>query len=171
MCRINRRSLLTSAATLAGSGLLVHTHAGAAPHVHTGSLTTDSTHPPTSSASLMTETANRFLAALGPEQRAKTTFKFEDDERTNWHFIPKERKGLPLREMSPYQKHLASGLLSAGSLAWAFSSALSAENGRVPSASSIASRSANAASAVTASAVVFTVSVVASRQRGSSASN
>jgi hypothetical protein len=29
----------------------------------------------------------------------------------NWHFIPKERKGLPLREMTPYQKHLASTYL------------------------------------------------------------
>lgn len=61
----------------------------------------------------MVETANRFLAGLGPDQGAKATFKFEDDERMNWHFIPKERKGLPLREMTPYQKHLASALLSA----------------------------------------------------------
>jgi hypothetical protein len=62
----------------------------------------------------MTEAANRFLAALTPEQRAKTTFSFEDAERVNWFFVPIERKGLPLREMSPYQKHLASALLSAG---------------------------------------------------------
>jgi len=32
----------------------------------------------------------------------------------NWHFIPRDRKGLPLREMTPYQKHLASALLAAG---------------------------------------------------------
>jgi Protein of unknown function (DUF3500) len=64
--------------------------------------------------SVMTETANRFLAALSPEQRAKTTFQFGDDERMDWHFIPKERKGLTLGEMSPYQKHLASALLAAG---------------------------------------------------------
>ena len=64
--------------------------------------------------SLMTETANRFLAALSSEQRAKATFQFSDDERMNWHFIPKERKGLTLREMSPYQRHLASALLAAG---------------------------------------------------------
>ena len=32
----------------------------------------------------------------------------------NWFFVPIERKGLPLREMSSYQKHLASALLSAG---------------------------------------------------------
>ena len=68
----------------------------------------------TSSASLMTESANRLLVALSPEQRAKVTFAFEDAERVNWFFVPIERKGLPLREMSPYQRHLASALLSAG---------------------------------------------------------
>jgi len=65
-------------------------------------------------ASLMTECANRFLAALDANQRGKATFSFDTDERMNWHFIPKERKGLPLREMTPYQKHLASALLAAG---------------------------------------------------------
>jgi hypothetical protein len=64
--------------------------------------------------SLMTECANRFLAALDGNQRGKATFPFDADERMNWHFIPKERKGLPLRETSPYQKHLASALLAAG---------------------------------------------------------
>ena len=75
-------------------------------------------------ASLMTDCANRFLSALDANQRGKATFPFDADERRNWHFIPsntqiaadalKERKGLPLREMSPYQKHLASALLAAG---------------------------------------------------------
>jgi hypothetical protein len=68
----------------------------------------------TNSASIMTETANRFLNSLTPEQRAKATFTLSDDERMKWFYIPIERKGLPLREMSPYQKHLASALLSAG---------------------------------------------------------
>ncbi len=68
----------------------------------------------TSSATVMTESANRFLAALSPEQKAKATFSFEDAERVNWFFVPIERKGLPLREMSPFQRHLASALLSAG---------------------------------------------------------
>jgi len=68
----------------------------------------------TESAPVMAEAANRFLNALTPEQRARTIFRMEDDERENWHFIPRERKGLPLREMTPTQKHLASALLSAG---------------------------------------------------------
>ncbi len=66
------------------------------------------------SASVMTEAANRFLASLTADQKAKATFKFDDAERVNWFFVPIERKGLPLREMTPYQKHLASALLSAG---------------------------------------------------------
>ncbi len=66
------------------------------------------------SSALMADAANRFLASLTPEQRAKATFSFEEEERLNWHFVPLERKGLPLREMTPPQKHLASGLLAAG---------------------------------------------------------
>jgi hypothetical protein len=62
----------------------------------------------------MVQTAKAFLASLDDQQLAKATFKFADDERENWHFIPRERKGLPLREMTPTQKHLASALLSSG---------------------------------------------------------
>jgi hypothetical protein len=111
MKRMNRRSLLSAAVPLAGAGMLVHKTAAAS---HDHDHTHEASKPPVSSGALMVETANRFLAALGPDQRAKATFKFDDDERMNWHFIPKERKGLPLREMTPYQKHLASALLSAG---------------------------------------------------------
>ena len=104
---MNRRSLLNSAAALVTAGLSAdETHAVAQDRIHA--------HPQTPSASIMTETANRFLAALTPEQNAKATFPFDADERMNWHFIPKERKGLPLRAMSPYQRHLASALLAAG---------------------------------------------------------
>lgn len=66
------------------------------------------------SSALMAETANRFLASLTPEQRAKATFTFQEEERQNWHFVPIERKGLALREMNSAQKHLATALLSAG---------------------------------------------------------
>jgi len=66
------------------------------------------------SAETMAETAKRFLASLTSEQNQQATFAFEADERMNWHFIPKERKGLPLKDMTPPQKHLASALLNAG---------------------------------------------------------
>jgi hypothetical protein len=39
--------------------------------------------------SLMTECANRFLAALDANQRGKATFPFDADERMNWHSFMK----------------------------------------------------------------------------------
>lgn len=68
----------------------------------------------THSAAIMSDTAKAFLASLTPEQRAQATFQFQDEQRFDWHFIPKPRKGLPLRAMTPSQKHLAQALLSAG---------------------------------------------------------
>ena len=82
--------------------------------VTAGVLLLTSAYYRTSSASVMTESATRLLASLSPEQRAKATFSFDDAERVNWFFVPIERKGLPLREMNPYQRHLASALLNAG---------------------------------------------------------
>jgi hypothetical protein len=66
------------------------------------------------SSTVMTLAAEHFLASLTPEQRAQATFPLEADERQNWHFIPKERKGLPLLDMQPHQKALAHALLAAG---------------------------------------------------------
>ncbi len=66
------------------------------------------------SSTVMTQAAQHFLASLTAEQRTKATFAFQEDERLNWHYIPKERKGLPLLEMTMAQKALAHALLSAG---------------------------------------------------------
>jgi hypothetical protein len=101
---MKRRSFLCSSAALAGVEMLGWVNSLA-----------DQIHPHgVNAASLMNDCANRFLAALNADQRGKAKFPFDADERMNWHFIPKERKGLPLREMTPYQKHLASALLAAG---------------------------------------------------------
>ena len=34
----------------------------------------------------------------GP-QRTQATFGYDDPERLNWHFIPRPRKGLPLKDL------------------------------------------------------------------------
>jgi Protein of unknown function (DUF3500) len=102
--RVERRLFLRSSVALVGAGVLDSGHG------HAGQIHPHHVH----AASRMTECANRFLAALDANQRGKATLAFDSDERLNWHFIPKERKGLPLREMTPYQKHLASALLAAG---------------------------------------------------------
>lgn len=66
------------------------------------------------SSNLMETAAKNFLNSLTPEQRAQATYKFEDDQRFDWHFIPKPRKGLPLKEMSSSQRKLAHALLATG---------------------------------------------------------
>src|ERR1051325_7777693 len=63
-------------------------------------------------AAEMAAAANNFLATLTTEQGAKAVYTLNDNERFNWHFIPRERKGLPLKEMRSEQKHLAHALLS-----------------------------------------------------------
>ena len=60
----------------------------------------------------MAAAANNLLATLNTEQAAKAKYPLADNERFNWHFVPRERKGLPLKEMTPEQKHLAHALLS-----------------------------------------------------------
>jgi len=66
------------------------------------------------SASVMSDAAKAFLNSLDAEQRARATFQLQDEERFDWHYIPKARKGLPLKDMNAAQKHLAHALLSAG---------------------------------------------------------
>ncbi len=55
-----------------------------------------------------------FISALTPEQKARACFQFGDAERQNWHFVPRERKGLPLKDMTPQQELLAHALLNTG---------------------------------------------------------
>lgn len=63
--------------------------------------------------------AKAFLGSITPEQKAQASFKFDDAERLNWHFIPRERKGLPLKSLegqSLKQAHafIRTGLSEAG---------------------------------------------------------
>ncbi|MFN5655009.1 MAG: DUF3500 domain-containing protein, partial [Verrucomicrobiota bacterium] len=60
----------------------------------------------------LSSAASAFLGSLNAEQKAKATFGFDDAERTNWIFVPAARKGLPLKEMNPGQRHFAQAILS-----------------------------------------------------------
>ena len=69
----------------------------------------------------MLAAAQKFLGSLSDDQKVQTTFAFDDQERTNWNFIPLQdkerkttRKGLPLEAMSPAQKKAALDLVKAG---------------------------------------------------------
>src|SRR4051794_17693621 len=62
----------------------------------------------------MAQAAGNFLSSLDDKQRSKAQFDFKDNERANWHFIPKSRNGLPIKDMTPKQRKLAHALLSSG---------------------------------------------------------
>jgi len=66
------------------------------------------------SSSAMAVAAERFLASLSAEQRQQAVFAVDAAERTNWHYIPRERKGLPLKRMNEDQRKLARELLRSG---------------------------------------------------------
>jgi hypothetical protein len=65
----------------------------------------------------MAASARVFLAALTPEQRTKATIRFDDQERTRWHYIPESmwpRRGIPFKELDAAQRQLAHAFLSTG---------------------------------------------------------
>jgi hypothetical protein len=72
----------------------------------------------------MAAAARKFLDSLTPEQKAKATFDFKSDERSNWYFVPKVRKGLTLKDMTEEQRTVAKALLASGLSQQASSKAL-----------------------------------------------
>lgn len=62
----------------------------------------------------MSKAATGFLKSLNDAQKAKATFAYDDKERTNWHFIPRERKGLPLKELEGAALQSALTLIRSG---------------------------------------------------------
>ena len=61
----------------------------------------------------MAEAAQAFLDSLTPEQRSAAMFPFNSDDRFDWHYIPRERKGVSLKAMSGPQKKAALALVEA----------------------------------------------------------
>jgi hypothetical protein len=63
----------------------------------------------------MATAAENFWAALTPELQAKAGFQFDNlEERSNWHFIPRERKGVTWNDMTSAQQALAHAFLASG---------------------------------------------------------
>ena len=57
--------------------------------------------------------ANDFLNLLDESQSAKARFAIEDDERYNWHFVPRQRNGISMNDLTEKQRHAALALLKA----------------------------------------------------------
>lgn len=62
----------------------------------------------------MSQLATSLISLLDDSQKQAALFPFEADERLNWHFIPRTRKGLALKEMKPQQRLLATALMNSG---------------------------------------------------------
>ena len=99
-------TIATAIAANAGSFSVALAHDGLGPHSHEASVAKASRE--------MASAAKNLWASLTPEQKSKIKFDFKDALRHDWHFIPRPRKGLPLKEMSGEQKALAHALLASG---------------------------------------------------------
>src|SRR5215510_6449924 len=65
-------------------------------------------------ASAMAEAANKFLASLTPEQKSKATLDFADENRRDWTVVPRDRKGVPLKDLDENQRRLAMEFMKTG---------------------------------------------------------
>ena len=66
-------------------------------------------------AGRMAEAATNFLAALDASSRVKAVIDFGDSaERENWHYIPRDRAGLALKEMDDKLRELTYSLVATG---------------------------------------------------------
>jgi hypothetical protein len=61
----------------------------------------------------LSEAAEDFLNSLKPDQKKEAQFEFDNEERFNWHFIPRERKGITLKSLDKGQRDRAHALLDA----------------------------------------------------------
>jgi hypothetical protein len=73
-----------------------------------------SAHESDAAAADMAEGASRFLRSLTPELKSQASLDFASDERFNWHYIPRDRKGVPFKAMTPAQRRLADALVTTG---------------------------------------------------------
>ena len=68
----------------------------------------------------MTTSAIRFIEVLDHTQKLKATFAYDDPERVNWHFIPRERKGIALWDLNGAAEESANELVRSGLTASGF---------------------------------------------------
>ena len=59
----------------------------------------------------MVEATNAFVSSLSVQQRNNGIYTFEDEGRFNWHFIPRDREGVPFRSMNDSQRAAAQNVL------------------------------------------------------------
>lgn len=69
---------------------------------------------PKASSKAPVEIANHFLSLLNDSMRKQATYPFNSEERFDWHFVPRSRKGIALKSMTPKQREAAMAVLAMG---------------------------------------------------------
>lgn len=113
MNRTCRHYSIAASALLAATCSLSFLPAGAAAHPD-AATTRPSEAQMTHAGQEMAQAAHNFWAALTPEEQKVAGFEMNDQERLNWHFIPRERKGLTWKAMTSAQQALGHALLVSG---------------------------------------------------------
>lgn len=62
----------------------------------------------------MTDAAVALMQSLDEGQRQQVCMPFDGPVRTDWHYVPRDRVGLPLKQMDAIQQQLTRMLLSTG---------------------------------------------------------
>lgn len=82
--------------------------------VAAGALLLANSEKPAPSGGEMVDAAQGFLQSLTEDQRQRATFEYGSDERLNWHFIPRQRKGVPLKDLHGESRKAADNLIASG---------------------------------------------------------
>lgn len=85
------------------------THTATAPHTHSHANLSLSAAPTPNQE--MAAAAAAFLDTISPEFKSKAAFSFDGPQRKDWHFVPRTRPGLALRDMTEAQQLAAHNLL------------------------------------------------------------
>lgn len=62
----------------------------------------------------MRDAAGAFLSSLRPELRERVSLSFDDTNRLDWHYVPRARRGVSLKDMNEEERAAAHDLLRAG---------------------------------------------------------
>jgi Protein of unknown function (DUF3500) len=110
-----RREFLQSALGIAGVSLLGF-RSGSASESPAFRMTHSQVHSAEAghSAVMMSSAAGAFINSLSSDQRGRAMFAFDDEQRFDWHFIPRARRGIPFKDLDSSQRLLGNALLGAG---------------------------------------------------------
>ena len=82
-----------------------------APATETDNRTDNRIAAPAEVGGQMAAAADVFIETLSTDQRGQGTWEMDAEQRFDWHFIPRARYGVLLKDMNPEQRTAAHGLL------------------------------------------------------------